>query len=393
VPAQHLEPNQTADLHRQLCPHCAADLAQGSLENTRSADGTTLNGAVSSPPSSATLGFGPRLALTKAITTAAALFASARCSPTLRRDQHEEASRSPAPTSSTRRFPPAWCARPPRSPLRPPTGPRRAAPLPWCSTAAALSPDGTLTNTRLRHGRRSFPGRGHVPDGHGDRHPWRRRRAHQDGRQPAPLLGQTVTFTVTATNYGRPRRRPSPSRTRCRTASSCRGQPVGGQPMSRRRACGPSARWRSARRAPSRCRPRPRVPTTIVNTATRQPISTSPTSPRPTIRPPPQSARSSPPPTWPVTKDGGQRRPRTVGDTVTFTVTANQQRPLRRPGRRPHRHGRARPLGHRWHAVGGSFDPASGVWTLGNVAVGAVATLQVTGHGARRRGPRPTWWR
>jgi len=81
VPAQHLEPNQT-----ETCTGSyvltAADLAQGSLENTAVADGTTLNGArlLAAVQCHARLRAAPRP--NQGHHHGRRLFRSARCSPT-----------------------------------------------------------------------------------------------------------------------------------------------------------------------------------------------------------------------------------------------------------------------------------------------------------------------
>jgi len=79
------------------------------------------------------------------------------------------------------------------------------------------------------------------PDGHGDRPGGGRRRAHQDGRQPAPCSPDRHLHRHATTTAAR--RRPR-RLDRCRTASSSSGQPVGGHlcrgdgPVDRRLAGG-----------------------------------------------------------------------------------------------------------------------------------------------------------
>jgi uncharacterized repeat protein (TIGR01451 family) len=372
-PLSTLEPNQT-----ETCTGSyvltAADLAQGSLENTAVADGTTLNGAVSSPPSSATLGFGPRLALTKAITTAAPYSLGQML--TYRYDVTNTGSVTLAGLNVVDSKIPAGVVCPTTTLTPAPAyGSSESCTASMVLTAAALSPDGTLTNTAYATAA-SSQGAATSPTATVTVPVAADVGLTKTVDNPAPLLGQTVTFTVTATNYG-----PATATSLAVSDPLPNGLVFVGANPSEGTYVAATGLWTVGSLAVGAAstltlQATATVPTTIVNTATVSHLD------EPDLTPANDSASAAVSPIQPtadmaVTKTVDNATP-TVGDTVTFTVTATNNGPFADPGV-----ALTDTAGPALSVTGGtpsagSFDPASGVWTLGNVAVGAVATLQVT---------------
>ncbi len=372
-PLSTLEPNQT-----ETCTGSyvltAADLAQGSLENTAVADGTTLNGAVSSPPSSATLGFGPRLALTKAITTAAPYSLGQML--TYRYDVTNTGSVTLAGLNVVDSKIPAGVVCPTTTLTPAPAyGSSESCTASMVLTAAALSPDGTLTNTAYATAA-SSQGAATSPTATVTVPVAADVGLTKTVDNPAPLLGQTVTFTVTATNYG-----PATATSLAVSDPLPNGLVFVGANPSEGTYVAATGLWTVGALAVGAAstltlQATATVPTTIVNTATVSHLD------EPDLTPANDSASAAVSPIQPtadmaVTKTVDNATP-TVGDTVTFTVTATNNGPFADPGV-----ALTDTAGPALSVTGGtpsagSFDPASGVWTLGNVAVGAVATLQVT---------------